>query len=121
MIVIPPRTILQDFANATGATLKVYTATDVLLGTVTLASPLGVLTEDSTHYIVTLSNSIPDAFADADGIASWGKITDGNSNVRMTFDITATGGGGDFTMPNTTVYIGGELFLTSAVFRVAKT
>ena len=120
MIAIPPLTILTDIANATGATLKVYTASNTLLGTVTLASPIGSITDDATHYILTFGTSLPDMMADADGTASWGKITDGNGLIRCSFDITVTGGGGAFTMPSVDVYAGGSITLTSAVLKVAK-
>ena len=120
MITIPPLTILTDLANAINANLKIYTATDVLLGTIALASPIGTLTEDSTYHILTFGTSTPDTFADADGTATWGKITDGNGLIRCTFDITTTGQGGDFTMPSTTVYAGGSISIMAAIFKVVK-
>jgi hypothetical protein len=120
MITIQPLAILTSVANAANATLKIYTASDVLLGTIALASPIGTLTEDATHHILTFSASTPDQFADADGTASWGKITDENGLVHCIFDITTTGGGGGFTMPSTTVYMGGSISIMSAIFKVAK-
>jgi hypothetical protein len=118
MINIPSITMLSDIGNATSAELKVYTAADVLLGTIPLASPAGVVTEDSTHYILTLS-ATTSATAVSSGTATKGKIVHGSLD-RCTFDITATGGGGGFTMPSTTVYSGGAMSITSSVIKIAK-
>jgi hypothetical protein len=87
------------------------------LGQVTLASTLGTVTWNSgtNKYDLTFNASTPDMVTDADGTAAWARITSSGGTWIADFDVTATGGGGAIIMPNTTIYSGGTLTLSSAV------
>ena len=102
-------------------TLQVYTATkpakgaaittQTLLGTLTFSEPAGTV----TNGVLTFAVIVDDSSADADGIAAWARVLDGDGAFVMDVDITDTAGAGPIKMPSTQVYAGGILHITSAV------
>lgn len=91
-----------------------------LLCEITLGNPLGAITSDASYYILTLADSTPDSYADADGVAAWARITSSDGDWIGDFDVTATGNGGAITIKSTSVYAGGTVTLMSGVIKVAK-
>jgi hypothetical protein len=118
-----------DLINAgTGpGTLLLYTATQpakavavtsqTLLGTVTFAEPAGTIVAG----VLTFATIIDDSSADADGIATWARVLDGDGAFVMDMTVTNTAGAGPVKMPVTQIYAGGIIHITSAVFTEGNT
>jgi hypothetical protein len=69
------------------------------------ASPLGTVASG----VLTLGALTETGTADASGTVTWARLTT-NTGVHIgDFTVTATGGGGDLTMDNTSVTIGATL------------
>lgn len=109
-------------AGATGGTIKVYTGTmpatpataitsQTLLGTLTFAKPCGAISDKQfTAYPIT-----QDASADANGTATWARISNGNGNVVMDIDVTVIGGGGVLQLNTVNIVAGGPILVSSFV------
>lgn len=103
---------LQDIINlaGTGATLLLYdnsgpqpaggasAGSSLLLGTMTIAGVFGTIV---SHQLV-LGTITQDSAADRSGTASWMRVMQGATWV-CDLQVTATGGGGDVTMPSLSV------------------
>lgn len=116
-----------DIINAINAgtgtgSMQVYTAdkpatkgavitTQTLLGTLGFAEPAGTVTDGVATYNVMTD----DSNADADGIANWTRILDGDGNFVADMTITDENGAGPVKMKSLQVYEGGILHITSFV------
>lgn len=86
-------------------------ASGTLLATYTLAAPAfgdaatGTATLDATPILTTTGL--------AAGTAGWARAKDGSGVTVMDGSVTATGGGGDFTVTTTTVSVGLTVRLTA--------
>lgn len=113
-----------------GGRLKIYTdpmpiagqahGSAVLLGTVLLTNPAGVVLYDTpgTAWTLGLSVGSPDTFTDADGIATWGRLEDSVGTWIMDMDVSNYQGSGAIKMLNTQMYAGGTLTIGSAILSV---
>ena len=109
-------------AGSGPAIMQFYTATQpakgaaitdqTLLGTVTFSDPAGTITDCA----LTLSPITDDALADADGIATWARVLDGDDAFVMDITVTNNAGAGPIKMASTQIYAGGIIRVASAVF-----
>jgi len=108
-------------AGAGPGTIKFYTATQpakgaaittqTLLGTLTFAEPAGSI----SNGVLTFDTIVDDSSADADGLATWARVLDGDGAFVMDLTVTDNAGAGPIKMPSTQIYAGGILHVTSAV------
>lgn len=88
--------------------------TGTLLAEFTLSDPaFGVAAASGSGGVKTL-NGLPktEASAPAAGTAGYGVLMDGDDNIILTGTVTATGGGGDFTIDNVSIALTQEVQLT---------
>lgn len=85
--------------------------TQTLLGTLLFAEPAGTVVDG----VATLDPLTDDSSADADGVAAWVRVLDGDGVFVMDMTVTDNNGAGPVKMPSTQVYEGGVLHVTSAV------
>jgi hypothetical protein len=85
--------------------------TQTLLGTLAFAEPAGTVTAG----VLTFNPLVNDDNADADGIAAWVRVLDGDGVFVMDMTVTDNTGAGPVKMPSTQVYAGGILHVTSMV------
>jgi len=111
---VAAHTALRDVIDSgSGAGfVRIRSAADVLLAQVPLSDPCGSV--NGTTGQLTLSIAGVDAGADATGTAAHFRIyaSDGTT-VHMQGTITATGGGGDMTLDNTSIASGQTVTITS--------
>lgn len=86
--------------------------TQTLLGTVTFSDPAGTVESG----VITLGLITDDSNADADGVATWVRVSDSNGDFVMDMTATNNAGAGPVKMPNTQIYAGGLIRVSSAVF-----
>lgn len=109
---------VDNYLNTTGATdasadLQIQTAADAVLVEFTLQNPAfgaaasGVLTAAGTPIAAT---------AGATGTASKGRIRDRANADAILFSVTATGGGGDVEVSNTSITSGQDCSLTALTY-----
>lgn len=121
--------ILQTVMN-TSSVMSFYTApmpsqggyvgSAALLAELVLTNPVGVISEDSTHYYLTFDAVSPDVLANNTGAAAWARITDGVGDLVVDLDVTQTAGSGAIKMTDVNVYQGGTFTLDSGVISIAK-
>lgn len=108
-------------AGSAGGTIKIYSGArpatgaalsgNTLLSTLTMPKP----SAPSPSGGVLTFNSIPaDTNAAATGTAAWARIADSNGNFVMDLSVTATGGGGDIQINNTSITAGQTVAVNSA-------
>jgi hypothetical protein len=87
----------------------------VLLGTGTCDPAVG--TVETAGYGVSLifGPIAQDAAADANGIATWARFSDGDGTPVFDVDVSSTSGSGFFKMNTTNVVAGGPIAFTSCV------
>jgi hypothetical protein len=90
-------------------------ASGTLLGTVTLSDPAFGNATTASPSVATASAITSDTSADASGTAGWFRAYDSAATAIIDGSITATGGGGDMTLDNTSIVAGGTIALTSWV------
>lgn len=124
-------TAIRDAIDAGGAQgkIKVYsgamaaTTADApagtLLGTLTLPYPCTSAPGSLTAGVLTMGTITQDASADANGTATWARITTSADVAVMDIDITATGGGGTLTFNTTNIVALGPILVSSFVINVA--
>lgn len=66
------------------------------------------------------SPGISDTNAANTGTATWARLTDGGDNFVADLSVTASGGGGDVTIDNTSITAGGTVNLTGGTFTVGN-
>lgn len=114
--------IIAVINNGTGpGTMNFYTATQpakgaaitsqTLLGTVTFAEPAGTV----SNGVLTFSTITDDSLADANGIATWCRVLDGDGAFVMDLTVTNLADVGPVRMSSTQVYAGGIIHVSSAV------
>ncbi len=87
-----------------------YTSTTVKLAQCTMGNSFAAA---ASNGVLTLSSIGSDSSADATGVATWFRIYASNaSTIVMDGTVTATGGGGDLTLDNTTITAGGTVAIT---------
>ena len=83
----------------------------VLLGTMTITGTFGTISAG----VLTLGTITQDSAADASGVASWMRVMQSNGSTWvMDLQVTVTGGGGDVTMPSTSVTVGLPIQMTGS-------
>jgi hypothetical protein len=136
MAIITPNVALKEaLANAwlaklaTGAgdpTIALYTGSkpenpgvavsnQVLLGTGTCDPAVGTVTTDGYNVSLVFDAITQDAAADANGIATWARFSDGDGTPVFDVDVSSTSGNGFFRMNTTNVVAGGPIAFTSCV------
>lgn len=101
-------------------TIKLYTGTkptyatgaitsQVLLGTLTLSDPAGVVATVGEITTLTFSAITSDTDADATGTCTWARLADSSGNTVCDIDVTNTGGGGFGQMNTTSITIHGPI------------
>jgi hypothetical protein len=115
------RTILAINNGAGPGSLLLYTepqpakgaavTTQTLLGTLEFDEPAGTVTDGVTDFFLNSDNS-----ADADGIAVWARVLDGDGNFVMDMTVTDEAGAGPVKMASTMVFEGGALLVVSVQF-----
>lgn len=104
--------LLNQFVSdaGSGALIRLYDSTQpaaggagtTLLAQLTCSSVLGTV----SGGVLTLNAVTQDSSADASGTCTWFRISTSGGTWVMDGSVTATGGGGDLTMPTTTVTAG---------------
>lgn len=86
-----------------------------LLAEFTLSDPaFGAAAAAGSGAVATAAGlPITDAAAAATGTAGYGAVLDSDDNVKWTGTVTATSGGGDFEIDNTSITSGQEVQLTA--------
>lgn len=101
------------------ATLAIYSDTRPALGaapptpalvSIQLPEPAGTVSSG----VLTLGTAAP-AMAAESGVATWARIVNGNGDIALDCDVTATAGDGPVKLPSTSLYAGGYVNLISAV------
>lgn len=115
-------TVLDAITTYAGGSclLKIFSGTRPATGG-TETTKLAQLTCNATFApaassgVLTLNSISSDTSADATGTASWFRInrSDGTT-VVMDGAVTATGGGGDMTLDDVNIVLGGTVAVTSA-------
>jgi hypothetical protein len=100
------RTGSQPASVATGAT-------GTLLGTLTYSDPAFGNATTASPSVATANAITSDTTADATGTAGWFRVYDSTGTAILDGSITATGGGGDMTLDNTSIVAGGTIALSS--------
>lgn len=107
---------------ASGATIKLYTGimpaspsvavtSQVLLGTLTCSFPAGSIASG----VLTFNPITSDAAADADGTATWARISDSTGLAVLDCDVSPTTGTGSIKLNTTAIKAGGPLAITACV------
>lgn len=115
--------IIAAINNGAGSgTMLFYTATQpakgaaitsqILLGTVTFSEPAGTV----TNGVLTFATISDDISGDADGVATWVRVLDGDGAFVMDMTVTDTNGAGPVKVNSTQFYAGGIIHISSAVF-----
>ena len=96
--------------------------TGTLLATFTMSDPAFGAAAAAGSGAVATAATLPktDASADATGTAGYGAVLDSDGNVKWTGTVTATAGGGDFEIDNTSITAGQEVQLTAFTFTQAQ-
>lgn len=85
--------------------------TQTLLGVLEFDEPAGTVTDGVTDFFLNNDN-----MADADGIAAWARVLDGDGNFVSDMTVTDEAGAGPIKMASTQVFEGGALQVLSARF-----
>ena len=100
-------------ATSNSGTLKLYTGTrpatpDTAITTQTLLVTLGLAATAFGAAVngVATANAISSGSAVAAGVATWGRAFSSGGAAVGDCDVSATGGGGDVTLPSATLAIG---------------
>jgi hypothetical protein len=64
---------------------------------------------------LTLAVMVDDSSADADGVAAWVRVLDGDGAFVIDMAVTDNAGAGPVKMSSTTIYAGGIIHVTSGV------
>jgi hypothetical protein len=101
------------YVNSPPATPNDATA-ELLLGTVTLASPSGAV--GAAGPLATLTLTVPRVnLASASGVIGWVRLADGAGHGLMDLAVGLAGSGAPVIVNATQVYTGGEIQLISCV------
>lgn len=109
---------VDNYLNTTGATdasadLQIQTSADAVLVEFTLQNPaFGA----AASGVITLLGVTISATAGATGTAAKGRIRDRANADAILFSVTATGGGGDVTVNNTSIASGQSCDLQSLTY-----
>jgi hypothetical protein len=99
--------------DAGAGRIEIYTAARAtLLGTLTLSDPAGTVATGT----LTFSAIAQDTAADATGSAALFDIKDNSGDLVLSGTITATGGGGDLTMPSVSITAGEPIQISSLTY-----
>jgi hypothetical protein len=102
-------------ADAGAGKIEIYTAgRAALLATLTCTDPCGSVANGT----LTFSAIAQDNAADATGVAALFDVKDFSGDLIFSGTITATGGGGDVTMPSTSITAGEPVQMTSLTYSV---
>jgi len=117
-------TVLRDAidAGAAGGKIKLYTpsmpaspaiavTSQTLLATLTFSVTSGSIDAKAFTFAVITQ----DSSADADGTASWARITDSNDVVVFDGDVSTLSGSGVIKLNTTAIKAGGPVAITSGV------
>lgn len=88
-------------------------ASGTLLGTLTLSDPAFGAATTASPAVATANSITDDSSADASGTAGWFRVYDSNDTAIWDGDITATSGGGDMELDDTSIVAGGVIAITS--------
>ena len=90
------------------------TGDDAATGTLLAVIPLAATAFGSAASgVATLAGTpIADTSADATGTAGWARVKNGAGSNVFDGSVTATGGGGDFTIANTSIVSGATVRIT---------
>jgi hypothetical protein len=94
----------------------VAVTTQVLLGTGECTPTVGTVTVSGADVSLAFDAISQDAAADASGIATWARFSDGDGTAVVDVDVSSTAGTGFFKMNTTSVIAGGPIAFTSCVF-----
>lgn len=107
-------------AGAGAATIEIRTGTQpATVGTAASGTLLGTLTCSDPAFgaaaagVATASAITDDTSADATGTAGWFRAYDSDSVAVIDGDITATSGGGDMELDDTSIVAGGTIAVSS--------
>ena len=93
--------------------IEIYNAgRATLLGTLTCTDPCGTVASGT----LTFSAIAQDSAADATGSAALFDVKDFSGDLVFSGTITATGGGGDMTMPSVSITAGEPIQITSLTY-----
>lgn len=87
-------------------------ATGTLLAELTLSDPAFGAPSNG----VATANAITPANAGATGTAGWFRLTTSDGTARLDGSVTATGGGGDLTLDNTSIASGQQVQVNSLTY-----
>jgi hypothetical protein len=105
-----PGTML--FYTATQPAKGAAITTQTLLGTTTFSEPAGTAVEG----VLTFATISDDMSGDADGIAAWVRVLDGDGVFVIDMTVTDNAGTGPVKVNSTQFYAGGIIHIASAVF-----
>ncbi len=88
-------------------------ASGTLLGTLVLSDPAFGAATTASPAVATASAITDDSTADASGTAGWFRAYDSNAVAVVDGNITATAGGGDMELDDTTIVAGGVIAVSS--------
>ena len=99
------------FYTATQPAKGAAITSQTLLGTTPFAEPAGTVSAG----VLTFALMTDDSSADADGIAAWVRVLDGDGAFVMDMTVTNNAGAGPVKMPSTQIYAGGIIHVASGV------
>lgn len=109
---------ITTFVSTSGK-IKIYAGTQPAGGGSPTGSLLATLTCNATAFagaatggVLTLNSITQDSAADATGTATWFRLTKSDDTWVLDGDITATGGGGDLELDNTSIVINGTVAMS---------
>lgn len=107
---------LLDSHATVPAFLRLRTAADAVLGSISLAEPCGTVNETTGQLSFDVDPTPRDESADAGGTAAYGEFCDGAGNVHLALPCEAgtVPVSGKIVMTTTTVVAGGPLELVGA-------
>lgn len=104
---------LIDGGPAAGR-FRIFDSGSTLLADIPLNDPCGTVSGPTLTFNIT--PSVEDSAADATGTAATFTITDSTGQAVYSGTVTATGGGGDATLPSTAITAGEAIQITSASY-----
>ena len=107
-------------AGSNPARLRIYggtrpatpatTPTSAMLVEIRLAKPAGAI----LNGLLTLTQQ-EDGLITASGIATWARLVNGDDVTALDLDCSGTDGNGDVKLASTTLYLGGDARMVSAI------
>ena len=107
-------------AGSSPARLRIYgglrpatpatTPTSAMLVEIRLTKPAGTI----SNGLLTLTQQ-EDGLITASGIATWARLVNGDDVTALDLDCSGTDGNGDVKLASTTLYLGGDARMVSAI------